>query len=212
MSLSLEILRNVDKVVYNYIELISKKYNLNKSELVCLWSGEEDKNETKKIHNVDEDKLKNMKKPEIVQLCRDRGLKCSGTKEQLISQLLSCSSEEQPTNNKVVLSKLQQFIPANFIIQNSFGNYEHKETGLVLDKNKIVIGRQNDDGTINNDLSAEDIEECHRYKLDYRYSDNLSVKSLDEDGEEEFDEEELLEEETLDEEEEELLEEEELYE
>ena len=39
MSLSQNILNNVDTIVRSYISNISKKYNINESELVNLWYG-----------------------------------------------------------------------------------------------------------------------------------------------------------------------------
>ena len=67
-----------------------------------------------------------------------------------------------------VIKKLTANIPNILIRRNKFNNYEHPESGLVFDnQEKIVIGKQNDDGNID-DLTEEDIDKCNAFKFRYK--------------------------------------------
>jgi hypothetical protein len=53
------------------------------------------------------------------------------------------------------------------IRRNLHGNYEHAETGLVVNvNNKAVYGKQNKDGTVS-PLTEDDIKLCQLYKFNY---------------------------------------------
>jgi hypothetical protein len=187
--------------------------------------------------DIDENALLQYKKPEIQALCRQRGLKCTGTKEQLIALLLSkdgssamkkevVSKKSEPikkVSSTPVAQKLVSSIPTVAIRRNQHGNHEHPETSFVFDKKtKKAIGKQNEDGTID-DLTSEDIDICNQWKFQYVLPDNLDKKTklndvkvdeldyedeevLDSDDDEEeavIDEEELVQEEDFEDEEEE---------
>ena len=120
-------------------------------------------------------------------MCKARGHKCSGTKSVLLGRLLN--KEEAPAKKKTsskekkhpektpVAKKLSANIPNILIRRNQFNNYEHPETGLVFDnKDRVVIGKQNDDGTID-DLTEEDIDQCNAFKFKYKIPVNLDHKS-----------------------------------
>lgn len=63
-------------------------------------------------------------------------------------------------NSKPVLEVIESRRKMFHIMQNAFGNYEHKETGFIFDSNTDeVIGKQDPDGTIT-PLSVNDIELC----------------------------------------------------
>ena len=247
MSLNQTVTKAVNEVINNFIQQISSKYDLDPTDLLQMW----DCNSTftkvvpKKsavtdipsaTDDIDENALLQYKKPEIQALCRQRGLKCSGTKEQLIALLLS-KDTKLPAKKEVVSKKAEHIkkvpstpvaqklvssIPTVAIRRNQHGNHEHPETSLVFDnKTKKAIGKQNEDGTIE-DLTSEDIDICNQWKFQYVLPDNLDKKTklndvkvdeldyedeevLESDEEEEaaIDEEELVQEEDFEEEEEE---------
>ena len=228
MSLSQTVTNVVDEVIHKFIQQLASKYDLDQSELLAEWEGNSSASETKMKSppekssimdipsvddNIDHVKLLKYKKPELQALCRQRGIKCSGTKNQLISYLLGkeqplSPKKSEPTKKKAsvsatatatatpVLKKLTSQIPTVAIRRNQFGNHEHPETSFVFDKKtRKVIGKQNDDGSIG-DLSSEDIETCKKMKFQYVLPGNLDKKAQLEDihvEELDDDEEEVLE-------------------
>ena len=225
MSIHNSIKKIIEEYLDNYINCISEKFNLDKTELKNILE-----NPKKTINNVTSDvkvdsSLNKMLKKELVELCKSKGLKYSGTKSELISYIQNGEKKQdikikkQEKNN--VLNNLVSKIPEIAIRRNNFGNFEHPETNLVFDNSsKKVIGKQKKDGTIEN-LNKETIELCKQYKFNYDLPSNLNNKALNEVDisnlcEEEVEEEEVEEEEVEEEEveveedesEEELIEEE----
>ena len=231
MSLSQDVQNAVDKIVSDFIRQIAHKYNLDVNRLLSDWSGEETTdapttehdNETEKVtaHNsATRGELSKMKKPELQALCREGGLKCSGTKPELIDILLagnkpSVTQKKAPVEKvpeklqTPIATKLASQIPTIAIRRNQFGNHEHPETGLVFNKiTKKVNGKQNDDGSIE-DLTPAHIDMCNKHKFDYELPENLEQKtSLDDVEVDELEEEEVIDSDDERVEEEELMEEE----
>lgn len=235
MSLNQTVTKAVNEVINNFIQQISSKYDLDPNDLLQMWDCNSvlTKVVPKKSvvtdipSDIDENSLLQYKKPEIQALCRQRGLKCTGTKEQLIALLLSKdgSSAKLPAKKEVVskkaepikkvsstpvAQKLVSSIPTVAIRRNQHGNHEHPETSFVFDKKtKKAIGKQNEDGTID-DLTSEDIDICNQWKFQYVLPDNLDKKTKLNDvkvDELDYEDEEVLE---SDEEEEAVIDEEEL--
>lgn len=198
MSLSNSLTESIDKVIQTFVERVSKQYNLDKEELQSLWGGKTQNTTIKKdITNsnkmeVNQDNLLKYNKQELIALCKSQGKKCSGTKVMLINRLLGkeeedeeekkspiskkSTSKKQPEKTPVV-KKLSANIPNILIRRNQFNNYEHPESGLVFNsKEKIVIGKQNDNGSID-DLTEEDIDKCNAFKFKYKIPINLDHKS-----------------------------------
>ena len=214
MSLSQSVTDAIDKVIMLYISSVSERYNLNKDELSALWRGEElmekvvqcEVKEEEKVvvkpeekvvvsEKVVDDGLDKMVVAELKKLCKEKGYKCSGKKQDLIARLRGeegesalapvkksvksskSSKEDVENSSSEVIKKLTSKIPSISIRRNQFDNYEHPETGFVFnDKTKKVIGKQNDDGSIE-ELSAEDINVCKQFKFDYSLPDNLDKKA-----------------------------------
>lgn len=105
--------------------------------------------------------LKNLKKQELIDRCKQKGLNTYGTKIELINRLLSKKSDN-------IISTIKHSIPP--IIIKKYGNeYIHDETGLIFDiDEKIVIGKKGSEK-----LSIADIELCKKYKFRYKLPDNL---------------------------------------
>jgi hypothetical protein len=102
------------------------------------------------------------------------------------------------------------------IRKNSFGNYEHGLTHLIFNKETLVCGLQNPDGTVSKLTDAE-IELCKKYKFKCVTPENLNtakggddvkIEELEDNGDEELDEEDILEEEPLEEDDDEPIDEE----
>ena len=219
MSFSQSVTKAVDAVVEKYISTIATKYDLPKEELFGLWSGKEIVNNMS-TEDLDPVYLAKALKPELVKLCKERGLKCTGTKPELIAILQggkvvekAPSGKKSPSGKKNVpeiLKQLKVNIPTVPIRKNKFGNMEDPKTSFVFDrKTKKVIGKQLEDGTIA-ELTKEDINTCNREKYEYVLPSNLDKQlNLEDEPVEELDDEELDDEDIEEElEEEELLEEE----
>ena len=217
------IIKLIDITIENFLEKISTEFNIDKNDLSNLWNNST-KNElythldNNKNQEVSLDNLNNYTKSDLVNLCRDKGLKVTGTKDQLIERLKSQNNQPIETKTKETKTKdkqsstelLQKHIPQFSIRRNKFGNFEHDETGFIFSKfDKTVIGKQLEDGTIA-ELTREDIENCNKYKFKYTLPSSLNkvekdlnsvkIDGIDDDNEEE-EEEEIIEE--LEEEEEE---------
>lgn len=151
--------------------------------------------------NPDEFDIDNITKytvPQLKVFCKAKQLGVSGKKQDLIDRLLKDSGisvddgdnggetkkksppkKSSATKTKKVKEEKHPPIPVkngnNFVIKkNKFNNFEHEETKLLFNnKTKSVIGKQLDDGTIEYNLTEEDIDNCHKFKFKYTIPDNL---------------------------------------
>ena len=209
MSFNKIVQNSMDKAITDFIHKIANKYNLNSSELFPEWFGKniEIVESTSSSHNQETEGDKNstsreellkMKKTEIQALCKEKALKCSGTKIQLIDILLGCSIGKSKKTAVIkptpIETKIANQSSTIAIRRNQYGNHEHPETGLIFDnKTKKVIGKQNDDGSIDG-LTVDYIDLCNKYKFNYTLPDDLEQKtSLDDLDIDELEEDEILE-------------------
>jgi hypothetical protein len=235
MSLSNQMQNYIDNIMDNYMNSISEKYSIDRLELQQLWSGELSRPVKKSSSsravtsraapgepslsvNTDDlslERLLKCTKNELAGLCKSRGLKCGGKKDDLIARLQELDSTPAPTVSKAVsktavskgvskgesktasksesktasktsesrpqpvdiLKTISNNITPIRVRTNDFGNLEHPPTRLIFNqKEKRVIGRQEDDGTVS-ELCDEDIETCKKYKFQYDIPPNLDKKS-----------------------------------
>lgn len=207
MSLSESVTKAVDGIIHSFIEQVASKYNIEPTELLSIWEGKSIVSKTQPSKSIitdipsatdelDPETLLKSKKPEIQALCRQRGLKTTGTKEELIALLIgkkdtlpkktettavtqpkkTTTKKTKPEPETPVVKKLTGNITTVAIRRNQFGHHEHPETSLVFDtKTRKVIGKQNDDGTVA-DLTPEDIDTCNQYKFKFTRPENLEKK------------------------------------
>lgn len=187
MSLSLTINKAVESAIQTYIARISKQYNINENELKSIWSGNSELTTEPKAkpENKEKSELDNLNKQELIKLCKDKGLKSTGTKADMIQRLTNGETapvKKQQTRPEIasaptVIQKITATIPNVSIRRNQFGNFEHSDTSLVFNnKTKKVIGKQNNSGTVDN-LTPEDIETCKQHKFQYELPENLDNKT-----------------------------------
>lgn len=203
MSLSSTVLKALDQSVTKFIKQLASNYGLDEEELRSLWDGKEKLTSTTKSsvepvsgelasENNGEEELKKLPVKELQALCKQKGLKVSGTKAVLIGRLTGNEVEvdkkvKKETQEKVkknaasvvpAVKNLMSKVPTVNIRRNGFNNYEHPESSLVFDiKSRKVIGKQNDDGSID-ELTAEDLEVCKRYNFSYdKLPENLGNKT-----------------------------------
>lgn len=184
------ITKAVESSINTYAELISKKFNLNSSEIKNIWYNSENNKQVieNKVAELDDDqKLKLMKSSvaELKAMCKKKGYKVSGKKADLIHRILNGGDVKKKVKKKTVkeipkiIKKLSDNISTIQIRKNQFGNFEHSETKFIFNKEtQQVIGKQNEDGTID-DLEKSDVELCHKFKFKYIIPENLNKNNND---------------------------------
>lgn len=201
----------IDNEVSCLLKNISIKYNLNEDDIIEMWKNQKSNNTSEKKQSapssglIVDNQLIKLGRNELVEMCKGKGLKVGGTKNDLVSRIQQY--ENNKTNNvfktenekssqakgggpvsNVVINKLVEKIPVIEIKKNKFGNYEHFDSSLVFDnKTQKIYGKQSSDGTILK-LTKEDLDTCNKYKFSYVLPDNL-----DEDDDEEIEYEEVVE-------------------
>ena len=189
MSLNQSVTESVNKAIDSFIDKISSKYDLDIDDLKNIWNGKSTtKTKSQEIPELDQDQLLKAKKPELQAMCRQRGVKSTGTKVQLIGYLLGkevpTTTKKTPTPKKTkatpsikpVIKNIQSSLPTITIRRNQFDNHEHPETSFIFNsKTRKVIGKQNDNGDID-DLTPGDIDMCNKWKFEYDLPSNLDGK------------------------------------
>ena len=149
-----------------------------------------------------------LSKKELINLCKSKKIKCTGTKEMLIEFLIK-EENGSSISSKKSTEKAQQKLDFNIkqssknplskpseikLKKNIEGNYFHSETNFIFDKEtKKVIGKQV--GSIINTLKLDDIENCKKFNFDYDVPLNLDDESIPlEDDEDDINDDELIEE------------------
>ena len=158
----------------HFLKRIASKHNLNYEEIISEWKQFDELNTS----------YNKMKKPELVQLCIDKGYKSSGSKPDLVIYLMDevKQSEKQPkktaskpveTEQADVLKKIVAVSPVIVIRRNKHGNHEHPDSCFIFNPTtKKVIGKQEDDGTVSV-ITKSDIDTCNKYNFDYEIPESL---------------------------------------
>jgi len=214
----------LDNLIKEFCKNLSITYDLPEEDLYGIWKGEKvkssappaapiPKNEVKENPDTEITKEKIMvaTKDMLAAMCKKKGLKMSGKKEELVSRLLdslssssSTTTSTKPSSNSKkddspVVKAAKASIGELAIRRNKHGNFEHMQTGLVFNTEKQVYGKQLDSGEVKA-LTSEDIETCKKYKFPFKLPDNLNVnKSLDDIKVDEIEEEEELDDEDIEE-------------
>jgi len=226
----------------NVFEKLSKhkQFNMNKKQFWMAWENKqyEDTQSQPEMPTAMptampiNKELTSLSKKELECLCKAKGHKTTGIKQDLIDRLTSTSSTTSTSTSKSkskspptskskttetlkdpkIITSIQSSIQAVKIKKNSFGNFEHSETGFIFNKeSQEVIGKQNQDGQVI-PLTDNDIELCNKFKFKYVVPETINsvnnLNDIDDTEGEIFEEEEVFEEEEIFEEEEEIFEEE----
>lgn len=219
-TLNNQIIDCVTKTIDIYIEKVATQFSLSKEELYLIWNSQSvsEKSKPTKQPTVQEnvkqptiqenEHLNSLQKPELVALCKSKGLKTTGTKIDLISRLIGKNDEQQkpisksskkqvPTHpaveQKPVVSKLIKPHISNIEIRrNKYGRYEHSETKLVFDQlTQKVVGKQDYESGYITPLTPDGIELCKKYKFQYVIPDNLDTVQKGGGGDDDEEEEEI---------------------
>jgi hypothetical protein len=110
----------------------------------------------------------------LQKMCKDGQKSQSGTKYDMALRVLNISEKvvEQPT------TKCDKSPLILKIAKNEFGNYTHRESGMVFDQNtKRVIGVQLPNGNVR-PLQRCDIEICQKYKFQFNLPTSLDPSPI----------------------------------
>ena len=187
MSCFESLTKTIDKEVTSLLKNISSKYNIDEKEILEMWTNKITISSSPAVTTPEENALLKLSKNELIEMCKGKGLKITGSKNDLAGRISESeknkSSLFQSKNNSVsaktaastnVVNKLVEKIPVIEIKKNKFGNYEHHESSLVYDnKTQKMYGKQNPDGSISK-LTKDDINTCNKYKFSYIIPDNLA--------------------------------------
>jgi hypothetical protein len=216
----------LDNLIKEFCKNLSITYDLPEEDLYGIWKGEKvksngspaaptsapvSKNEKENPDTeITKEKIMVATKDMLAAMCKKKGLKMSGKKEELVSRLLDSLSSSSATSTKTsnsnskkdespVVKAAKASIGELAIRRNKHGNFEHMQTGLVFNTEKQVYGKQLESGEVKA-LTSEDIETCKKYKFPFKLPDNLNVnKSLDDIKVDEIEEEEELDDEDIEE-------------
>jgi hypothetical protein len=169
------------------ISVISKTFSIDEKELNKLYEKVKEISELVKL-NDDPVSLANYSKLQLKEICRKKGLKLVGKKEDLMLRILGKEVEKpkKPVISKAkkklfeekeldlgVIKYLTKQIKTRMIIKNARDHYEDVKTHLIFDEvSHKVIGKENDDGKVIQ-LTDEDIIVCKKNKFDYTIPENL---------------------------------------
>ncbi|MBS0627728.1 MAG: hypothetical protein JSS09_05910 [Verrucomicrobia bacterium] len=192
----------LNTLLNNFFSAVADKYSVSREEIKNLWlngapSAQSAQSTLIKVdtNDISNERLLKSNKTELVALCKSRGLKYSGTKDELMQRLRGGNEEPKEAKEvakaKVPTKKADRAMAAVSVIQkltseaptvplrkNKFNNHEHPPTRFVFDtKTEEVIGKQNDSGTVE-DLTDEDIQTCKKNKFKYRVPDNLEKNNV----------------------------------
>ena len=187
MSLKESAFLGLNSVIFTYINMISQKYNINKEELRLLWEGGENiviqppSVITPSLSSAAKE-LEILTKTQLIEMCKSKNLKVSGNKIELIARILDVECKTQPIiqvgipQQPQIIKKLVEKIPKLEIKRNTAGYFVHAETSFVFDtKSQKVYGKLISEDQIE-ELSAEDIDICNKYKFSYILPNNLDKK------------------------------------
>ena len=180
--------------INTFLNKVSSQFNIDINQLQDLWKTHnlENKDDEEGKNNEIED-LSRCNVVELKSLCKKRGFKVSGKKIDLLNRLLGKEEKPSIVNSKSpivkkitkkeetkrtiekhekieekskILNILKNERPNINISRNAFHNLEHKETGFLFNTDKIVIGKQNENGNI--DLITEkDIDTLNKWNFKY---------------------------------------------
>ena len=183
----------IEKNITDYITKISRKYNLDTEELTNIWDEMQNK-ESKKVRSKSKDDSKDdssadesdsseNKKSKTKKVVSNKEkpekIVCSYifTKGNRLNETCGCKTKDDSlfcTKHKkyedLETKKTKPIIPTNtknLILRKNkkIGKMMHKETNMVFNDEKIVIGKCIDD-TIHK-LIEEDIEICKKFSFKY---------------------------------------------
>jgi len=207
-SLKQKLMKDIEALVDLYIEQVTggKKEGVKTSKEPKVSREPKVSKEAKEVDldDLSLSRITSCNVAELKALCKTRGLKLGGKKDELIERLRDYAKGKNGDNEDVedekddkekevkkskgtkkqssmpeVLKKLASKTTACAVRKNKHGNLEHPGTGMVFENN-VVVGVQEDDGNVRS-LTDEDIQVCKQQKFPFKLPKNLETDDLDKD-------------------------------
>ena len=169
--------QSIGNIIKLYITELSKTYNLEYSELLKLWNS----NSETKLDNSDDlyKRYNKSQKVELVNLCKSKNIKHTGTKHLIIKRIIEHENGSQNSLKQNIKKTVVE------ITRNKWNNYVHTDSDLVFNNtSQKVIGKQNSDGSIS-ELTIGDINICKQLGFKFILPENLDSSKNDDDDDEE---------------------------
>ena len=169
--------QSIGNIIKLYITEVSKTYNLEYSELLKLWNTNSDS----KLDNSDDlyKRYNKSQKMELVNLCKSKNIKHTGTKHVIIKRLIDHENGSQKSLKQNIKKAVVE------IKRNKWNNYVHTDSDLVFNNtSQKVIGKQNSDGSIS-ELTIDDINICKQLGFKFILPENLDSSKNDDDDDDE---------------------------
>lgn len=193
-SLSETLNTTIDSIIRTFITEISTKLSIDETALTEIWyngsapaiKASAPRTKTTTTTTGLNNELLKLTKNELVEMCKAKKLKTSGSKQDLVQRIeesengggtqtrLLATKQAPVVKAPPVVTKLVAKLPIIQIQRNKFGNFEHYDTHLLFNnKTQKVYGRQNSDGSISQ-LTEDDIDLCNKFKFTYEIPMNLN--------------------------------------
>lgn len=153
--------KGVSKDIAEYIVVLTKQYEFTSEELTEVWLNhlkeKAQRQQEQEEGEEENDEYTGLKRPALVEMCKEMNLKTGGTKKDLIQRL---------TNEKKIKNLIHIDNPLRTVLMNASGNYVDTVTNFCFDPyTKRVIGKEISGEIVQ--LTLEDVEYCKEHH--YRY-------------------------------------------
>jgi hypothetical protein len=205
----LKICNHIEAAFVDFFNAIATKYkvDLSKVKNTCLQIKGLSKEKAALFNEAKQYVTLNSTAAYLKNICRSKGLKLTGKKEDLLQRINNPTAVENKSKSKKkslfkgkditqLIAKLKGPVSALAIRKNAEGVYVHLETNLVFSPlDTKVIGKWKDNQV--KWLTKEDIQTCIDLKVPYNLPENLDIgitkvtdkKVIEELGEDDFKEE-----------------------
>ena len=105
MSLSSKLSTQIDLLLQEFCEKLSKKYNLSKTELYSLWNNQAQPSSEVTEEKKDEmtvEKVSTSTKDFLMAYCKSKGLKQSGTKDEVVKRVLEYLDKNKISKSQIM--------------------------------------------------------------------------------------------------------------
>ena len=119
MSCLESLTKSIDKEVTYLLKNISSKYNIDEKEILEMWTSKN--TVAPQVSNTsntpEENALMKLSKSELIEMCKGKALKVTGTKNDLVNRISECDKKKSTfrLDNVIKVMKKKKFqFPANF--------------------------------------------------------------------------------------------------
>ena len=94
MSCLESLTKSIDKEVTSLLKNISSKYNIDEKEILEMWSNKVTIKASVPDSTPEENALMKLSKSELIEMCKGKTLKVTGTKNDLVNRISECDKKK----------------------------------------------------------------------------------------------------------------------